>query len=395
MLVRSAELAMAAGRLSWMSQSLALLAFFDACRGHLASARTRWARAAASSPHGDPMIVGCGAFIELLTGDLAMVATYVHQAQGHDPAARSRLPARLAARAAMAEAERGHLAEARRHLETVTVTGVSAPWYWWAAGTVARVEGRWATATTALQRAVDGCAAMSLWALAGFVLADLAEVAVTAGDSDAAAKAAISARDSAGRSGAPIGQALHQFATAWALIGRGHHDHAARAALRAIDGFGSHGYALWAARARIAYAVAARRAHPRAAGDAVREAVAAFDACGAAPRCEQARTLLHQLGSAQVGPAPVGPAPVGSAQVGSGDRCTTAVTRGPGALTGRERQVAELAASGYTAPQIATQLHIGVRTVETHLARSYPKLGITSKQQLVHRAAEFGFTPGP
>jgi len=46
------------------------------------------------------------------------------------------------------------------------------------------------------------------------------------------------------------------------------------------------------------------------------------------------------------------------------------------------------------AAQIAARLHIGVRTVETHLARSYPKLGITCKQQLVHRAAELGFNPG-
>jgi DNA-binding CsgD family transcriptional regulator len=74
---------------------------------------------------------------------------------------------------------------------------------------------------------------------------------------------------------------------------------------------------------------------------------------------------------------------------------TTKVACGPGALTRRERQIVELAAGGYTASQIATRLHIGVRTVETHLSRSYPKLGITSKQQLVHRAAEFGFTPGP
>jgi len=54
-----------------------------------------------------------------------------------------------------------------------------------------------------------------------------------------------------------------------------------------------------------------------------------------------------------------------------------------------------LATHGYTAPQIATRLHIGVRTVKSHLARSYPKLGVTSKQQLVHRAAELGFTPIP
>jgi DNA-binding CsgD family transcriptional regulator len=198
---------------------------------------------------------------------------------------------------------------------------------------------------------------------------------VAAGDLDAAVTAAAWAEDDARRTGAAIHRALHLLATAWALIGRGRCDQAARAALRAVDGFGSSGYVLLAARARVAYANAVRRSDRKAAEDAVREAVVAFDACGAVLRREQARTLLIQLGS--------------------GGRCTTEAVRGPGSLTRRERQVAELAAGGYTALQIATRLHIGVRTVETHLARSYPKLGVTSKQQLVHRAAEFGFTPSP
>lgn len=75
-------------------------------------------------------------------------------------------------------------------------------------------------------------------------------------------------------------------------------------------------------------------------------------------------------------------------------RCAPEAVCGPDSLTRRERQVAELAAGGYTAPQIATRLHIGVRTVETHLARSYAKLGVTSKQQLVVHAAELGLAPG-
>ncbi|HVE97095.1 MAG TPA: hypothetical protein VNA67_08950 [Pseudonocardiaceae bacterium] len=140
-LMRSVELATAAARLSWMSQSLALLASLDACRGHLVSARSRWAQAAASSPHYDPMIGRCGALIELLAGDLAMVAAHARQAEDHYPAARSRLPVRLAARVAMAAAERGHLVEARRHLDAMTrpngrPLGILAPWYWWAEATL-------------------------------------------------------------------------------------------------------------------------------------------------------------------------------------------------------------------------------------------------------------------
>jgi DNA-binding CsgD family transcriptional regulator len=56
----------------------------------------------------------------------------------------------------------------------------------------------------------------------------------------------------------------------------------------------------------------------------------------------------------------------------------------------RERQVARLAAQGHTLRQIGTRLYIGERTVETHLARSYAKLGVKSKSELVERATELG-----
>ena len=378
-LMRSVELATAAARLSWMSQSLALLAALDACRGHLVSARSRWAQAAASSPHYDPMIGRCGALIELLAGDLAMVAAHVRQAEGHHPTARSRLPVRLAARAAMAAAERGHLVAARRNLHAMTRTsgrplGILEPWYWWAEAVVARAEGRLATAVAVFQRAVDGYSTMHVWALQAFVLADLAETAVIVGDHDTATRAAASAEDNARRTGASIHQALHQLATAWALVGRNRHDLAAQAALGAMDRFDSSGYALLAARARVAYANGIRRSDRGAAEEALRAAAAAFDACGAAVRRDQARTQLRQLESQR-------------------RRCAAQTVHGPDSLTTRERQVAELAAGGYTAPQIATQLHIGVRTVETHLAHSYAKLGVTSKQQLVVHGAELGLAP--
>jgi DNA-binding CsgD family transcriptional regulator len=56
-------------------------------------------------------------------------------------------------------------------------------------------------------------------------------------------------------------------------------------------------------------------------------------------------------------------------------------------LTKRERQVAELVAEGRSAGEIARHLHIGRRTVETHVARTYAKLGITSRVELILRRA--------
>ena len=51
-------------------------------------------------------------------------------------------------------------------------------------------------------------------------------------------------------------------------------------------------------------------------------------------------------------------------------------------LTPSERRVAQLAASGLTNRAIAQSLFVTVKTVETHLAAVYDKLGIRSRQQL-------------
>lgn len=55
---------------------------------------------------------------------------------------------------------------------------------------------------------------------------------------------------------------------------------------------------------------------------------------------------------------------------------------GLGALTAGERRVVLLAAEGLSNKDIAQQLFVTVKTVETHLAHSYQKLGITSRQGL-------------
>jgi DNA-binding CsgD family transcriptional regulator len=53
-----------------------------------------------------------------------------------------------------------------------------------------------------------------------------------------------------------------------------------------------------------------------------------------------------------------------------------------GRLTRREREVAELAASGVGSSDIADRLFLSVRTVENHLQHVYTKLGVTGREQL-------------
>ncbi len=51
-------------------------------------------------------------------------------------------------------------------------------------------------------------------------------------------------------------------------------------------------------------------------------------------------------------------------------------------LTPQELQIAHLAASGMTNPEIAEQLFLASSTVSTHLHRAYAKLGVTGRKQL-------------
>jgi non-specific serine/threonine protein kinase len=59
-------------------------------------------------------------------------------------------------------------------------------------------------------------------------------------------------------------------------------------------------------------------------------------------------------------------------------------------LTGREVEVLRLAAAGLTAPQIADRLFLSPRTVHTHLAAIYRKLGVTTRGEAVRVAIERG-----
>ncbi|MGH9278388.1 MAG: response regulator [Acidimicrobiales bacterium] len=60
------------------------------------------------------------------------------------------------------------------------------------------------------------------------------------------------------------------------------------------------------------------------------------------------------------------------------------------ALTAREREVLQLAAEGRTNAEIAEQLFISRRTVETHRARAMRKLGLHSHVELVLYAVRHG-----
>ena len=64
----------------------------------------------------------------------------------------------------------------------------------------------------------------------------------------------------------------------------------------------------------------------------------------------------------------------------------------PAGLTPREAEVLGLAATGMTSAQIAKDLFLSPRTVETHLTSIYHKLGVTSRTAATRFALEHGLT---
>jgi DNA-binding NarL/FixJ family response regulator len=63
-------------------------------------------------------------------------------------------------------------------------------------------------------------------------------------------------------------------------------------------------------------------------------------------------------------------------------------------LSERESEVLRLIAQGYTNKEIAVQLSLSVKTVETYKARSMEKLGLSSRAETVRYALEQGWLTG-
>jgi DNA-binding NarL/FixJ family response regulator len=73
--------------------------------------------------------------------------------------------------------------------------------------------------------------------------------------------------------------------------------------------------------------------------------------------------------------------------VATGLRPRNAALEGAAALTPRQRQVCDLAAAGKGNRAIAQELFLSIKTVETHLAAGYRKLGVSARAELAARLA--------
>jgi len=185
-------------------------------------------------------------------------------------------------------------------------------------------------------------------------IGDLAEAAIRSGRRDQARQTLERVRPLAGR--APWPRAAAAYADA--LLAD--HDQAEAAFLEVLTRDLS-GWPFARARLHLVYGEWLRRQRrPADSRTHLRAARDAFDALGTAPWSERARRELRASGE-------------------------TNRHRAPGAvdqLTPQELQIIELAADGLSNREIGQRLCLSHRTVESHLYRVFPKLGVTSRSQL-------------
>jgi RNA polymerase sigma factor (sigma-70 family) len=120
------------------------------------------------------------------------------------------------------------------------------------------------------------------------------------------------------------------------------------------------------ARLQLAYGEWLRRNRRVADSRApLREARDAFDALGTAPWGERARQELRA----------------------SGESSRRRMPHALDELTPQELQIVQMAAEGLSNREIGQRLYLSHRTVESHLYRVFPKLGVTSRSQLASTLA--------
>jgi DNA-binding CsgD family transcriptional regulator len=279
---------------------------------------------------------------------------------------------------ALSAIEAGHVLEAERLLARARAVLADRDWSFhlpmtaWGTALLAWRAGDAPECIAQLGPAVARVLEMGARPLAAPPLFDLAEAALDAGDAARAAQAAEDLRAVAKFTGRAVYEGLAAAGAAWASLAAGETEPAARSARTAIELLSGTGWRAHLARSYYALGRSLPADARTEAVAALERAAALHEQCGSTWRRDRTLDALRRLGTA--------------------GRRAAAAALGPDSLTRREREVARLAAGGMSAKEIAETLFVGKRTVESHLARVYAKLGVDSKLQLVRRAAELGLS---
>ncbi|MFD9691934.1 LuxR C-terminal-related transcriptional regulator [Kitasatospora sp. NPDC059088] len=192
-----------------------------------------------------------------------------------------------------------------------------------------------------------------------FLLAQLSTAALECGDRAEAGRLVRTAEAEAGRLGLPVQEAHARYARARLHQADGEHDAAAALFGRAAEAFRTAGLPVQYAWTLATGARSFHQAHGPA------EALVRLDAAEAVARARGARLVGERVALVRA------------------ELAADARTAHPlGVLSDREREIAELAASGLRTREIAERFFLSPRTVETHLSRIYRKLGVPSRLAL-------------
>jgi DNA-binding NarL/FixJ family response regulator len=198
----------------------------------------------------------------------------------------------------------------------------------------------------------------------------LTRARVETGERPAAERAAQAARVCAGEVGLPKADAMAELSAAWLSLGAGDALDAARRASTAAGLLDDAGDLFDAARARqLAGRAFASGGDRERAVASLTEAATAFESFGSARYRDEVERELRKLGHRT------------RAHRQSGAR------NGPAALSARELEVARLVVERKTNPEIAAELFLSQKTVETHLRNAFRKLDVSSRAELA-RAVE-------
>ncbi|MGH2722591.1 MAG: helix-turn-helix transcriptional regulator [Actinomycetota bacterium] len=372
---RDLEIAGRSGKPHRVTFTQSLLACTLALSGRVPDAVSLIEHAKAVNPaYSESMLLESDALIRWIAGDFQACKAAADEVARRSTWGLSRRRGWALAFGALAASERGLDGEARRFVERGLATYMRRPWLWftdvftWVEGVSAWREGRTAEGRGLITRAATRLQQMAVRPWAAFALVDLVELAYEEGDAGLCDSTSRSLAALAATIGAPTYHGLAAIGAGWAAVANGDVDAAVRYADEAVGHLTPTGSAAFTGRALELRAVALLHGGRPGAVDAFTEAAETYRACGAAFRHRRAVERLRDLGT-------------------RGRRAAGAAL-GPDSLTRREREVVRLAAEGRTHREIGDRLFIGSRTVETHLANAYAKLGIVSKVDLVRRSAE-------
>ena len=289
-------------------------------------------------------------------GDFAEAASLVAEAEAIAAATGTLFPpfgAMFLAGFRGAEAEAAPLIEAVSTAAQAAGQGLAVQWAQWVAAILYNGLGRYELALAGAQAAEQSAELhVSTWALP-----ELIEAAVRTGQSRLAADALDRLAEATSIGQTDWAQGI--YARCRALFSDG--QDAERCYREAVDRLGRTGFRPELARAHLLYGEWLRRKGRRADARAqLRTAHGLFAAIGMQAFAERAR---HEL-------------------LATGETVRKRVTGPRNELTPQEAQIARLARTGLSNPEIAGQLFLSPRTVEYHLAKVFTKLNITSRRQL-------------